>query len=64
MGLANGVSVDVISALLLGHMSETLQLKCGIGIATTGREAARLATMNVDLIREDRSSFILTASSL
>jgi GTP cyclohydrolase IIa len=64
MGLANGVSVDLISALLQGYMSENLQLKCGVGIASTGRKAAELATMNLELIRNERNNFILTASSL
>ena len=64
MGVANGVSVDLIGAVLQGYMSENLQLKCGVGIATTGRKAAQLATMNLELIRNRRNSFILTASSL
>lgn len=64
MGLANGVSVDLVSALLQGYMSENLQLKCGVGIASTGRKAAELATMNLELIRNERNNFILAASSL
>lgn len=63
MGLANGVSVDLISTLLHGHMSENLQLKCGVGIADTGRKAAELATMNLEQIRNQRNNFILSTSS-
>lgn len=64
MGLTNGVSVEVISTILQGYMSGNLQLKCGVGIANTGRRAAELATMNLELIRNERSKFILTTSSL
>jgi GTP cyclohydrolase IIa len=63
MGLANGVSVDLISTLLQGYMSENLQLKCGVGIASTGRKAAELATRNLELIRNERTNFILSTSS-
>ena len=63
MGLANGVSVDLISTLLQGYMSENLQLKCGVGIASTGRKGAELATMNLELIRNHRSNFILSTSA-
>ena len=64
MGVANGVSEDLISGILQGYMSENLQLKCGVGIASTGRKAAELATMNLEQIRNERNNFILTASSL
>jgi GTP cyclohydrolase IIa len=63
MGVANGISVNVISTLLEGYMSENLQLKCGVGIASTGRKAAELATMNLKLIRNQRDNFILSTTS-
>ena len=33
-----------------------LLLNCGIGISTTGRGAAKLATKSLDIIREIRDS--------
>ena len=51
MGVANGVSVEEMDSLLVQYRSRNIKLKCGIGIARTGRKAAELATMNLDLIR-------------
>jgi GTP cyclohydrolase IIa len=51
MGVANGVSVEEIDSLLVQYRTRNIELKCGIGIARTGRKAAVLATMNLDLIR-------------
>jgi len=63
IGVANGINVNVISTLLEGYMSENLQLKCGVGIASTGRKAAELVTMNLELIRDQRDNFILSTTS-
>ncbi len=65
MGVANGVSVEEIDSLLVQYRSRNIKLKCGIGIARTGRRAAELATMNLDLIRNANGSrSILSATSL
>lgn len=52
MGVANGVSAGEIESLLVQFQNRNIKLKCGIGIARTGRKAAELATMNLDLIRK------------
>ncbi len=64
MGVANGVSVQKISSVLEHYRSSETELKCGIGIATTGRKAAELATMNLDKIRQDRNHFVLATSNM
>lgn len=65
MGLANGVSLEQIESILTSYRSRNIKLKCGIGIARTGRKAAELASLNLDHIRRtngDRS--ILSTTSL
>lgn len=52
IGVANGVSVEQIESLLTHFRTRNIQLKCGIGIGRTGRKAAELATLNLDLIRD------------
>ena len=63
IGVANGVSIECVASLLAKYRSRNVKLKCGIGIAHTGRKAAELATMNLDLIRnsnEDKSILATT----
>jgi GTP cyclohydrolase IIa len=65
MGVANGVSVDEITSLLKGcHDESNLELKCGIGIAKTGRKAAELATMNLHKIRQNRNNLIMATTHM
>jgi GTP cyclohydrolase IIa len=51
MGIANGVSLETVDSMLTQYRARNIKLKCGIGVARTGRKAAELATMNLDLIR-------------
>jgi GTP cyclohydrolase IIa len=51
VGVANGVSPEEIDSLIIQYRTRNIKLKCGIGVARTGRKAAELATMNLDLIR-------------
>ncbi len=65
MGVANGVSLEQIDSLLTHYRSRNIKLKCGIGTARTGRKAAELATMNLDLIRNANGGrSILSTSTL
>ncbi len=64
MGVANGVSLEQIDSLLAHYRSRNIKLKCGIGIARTGRKAAELATMNLDLIRNNGGRSVLSSTSL
>jgi len=65
MGLANGMSVEQIELLLKRYRCKDVKLKCGIGIARTGRKAAELATLNLDLIRQTNGGkSILSTTSL
>ncbi len=64
MGVANGVSVDTITSLLKDYHDSNIELKCGIGIAKTGRKAAELATTNLHKIRQDRNNFILATTHM
>jgi GTP cyclohydrolase IIa len=65
MGLANGMSVEQIELLLKHYRCKDVKLKCGIGIARTGRRAAELATLNLDLIRQTNGGkSILSTTSL
>jgi len=64
MGVANGVSVDAITSLLKDYHDSNVELKCGIGIAKTGRKAVELSTMNLHKIRQDRNNFILASTRL
>ena len=65
MGVADGINTDEISSLIDQYRSRGINLKCGIGIARTGRRAAELATKNVDLIRDVKGTGpILSTTSL
>ncbi|HXY83644.1 MAG TPA: GTP cyclohydrolase IIa, partial [Candidatus Saccharimonadales bacterium] len=64
MGVANGITVDKITSLLKDYHVSDIELKCGIGIAKTGRKAAELATMNLHKIRQDRNNFILATTRM
>ena len=68
MGLANGITTQELEPLLERILLQTdnnIRLKCGIGIAKSGRKAAELATMNLDLIRQtDRNKMIMSTQSL
>ena len=67
MGLANGVSPQEIESLLRRPRSQDrgIMLKCGIGIANTGRKAAELATMNLDIIRRTgRNKSVVSTTQL
>jgi len=65
MGIANGVTMDQITSLLNErHEDSQMELKCGIGIAKTGRKAAELATMNLHKIRQDRNHFIMATTHM
>ncbi len=63
MGVANGVSLEQIDSLLAHYRSRDIKLKCGIGIARTGRKAAELATMNLDLIRDTNGGRSILSST-
>ncbi len=56
MGVANGVKIEDVESLLERYRARNVRLKCGIGVARTGRKAAELATMNLDLIRSREGS--------
>lgn len=64
MGVANGVTLEQIDSLLAYYRSRNIKLKCGIGIARTGRKAAELAAMNLDLIRNNGGRSALSSTSL
>jgi GTP cyclohydrolase IIa len=65
VGVADGISLEEIESLLATHRAENAKMKCGIGIARTGRKAAELATRNLDLIRDgDGKNSILSSSAL
>jgi len=65
MGVANGLGIEKIESMLAQSKSRGTRLKCGIGIAKTGRRAAELATMNLDRIRNsDGSKPILSTTDL
>jgi GTP cyclohydrolase IIa len=65
MGVADGISIDEIRSLIDQYRSRGINLKCGIGIARTGRKAAELATRNVDQIRNmNGTESILCSNSL
>lgn len=65
MGIANGVSGQDVEAILQQCRVREIGLKCGIGIARTGRKAAELATMNLDLLRgTDRTRSVLSTTRL
>jgi GTP cyclohydrolase IIa len=51
MGVANGLGTQEVESLLRSFRDRNVRLKCGIGVARTGRKAAELAAMNLDLIR-------------
>lgn len=63
MGVANGVSLEQIDSLIMHYRSRNIKLKCGIGIARTGRKAAELATMNLDLIRDTNGGKSILSST-
>lgn len=64
MGVANGITVDKITSVIKDYHVSDIELKCGIGIAKTGRKAAELATMNLHKIRQDRNNFILATTRM
>ena len=65
MGVANGVTMDEITSLLNEcHDDLNIELKCGIGVAKTGRKAAELATMNLHKIRQDRNHLIMATTHM
>ena len=65
MGVANGVTMDEITSLLNEcHDDLNIELKCGIGVAKTGRKAAELATMNLHKIRQDRNNLIMATTHM
>jgi len=63
IGVANGVSIEDVGSLLAKYRSRNVKLKCGIGIAHTGRKAAELATMNLDLIRNSNGDKSILATT-
>jgi GTP cyclohydrolase IIa len=67
MGLADGVTAEQIQSLLLLQESRNpgMKLKCGMGVASTGRKAAELATGNLEKIREtDRRRPVMSTVQL
>jgi GTP cyclohydrolase IIa len=65
MGVANGMTIEQIELLLKHYRGRNVNLKCGIGIARTGRKAAELATLNLDVIRNtNRGRTILSTTNL
>ena len=52
IGVANGLPTSEIKSVIQDYRTRNISLKCGIGIARTGRKAAELAATNLDLIRE------------
>jgi len=51
IGVANGLLTREIESVIQEYRARNISLKCGIGIARTGRKAAELAAANLDLIR-------------
>lgn len=51
MCVANSLGTQEIESVLQQCRNRNVRLKCGIGVARTGRKAAELAAMNLDLIR-------------
>jgi GTP cyclohydrolase IIa len=63
IGVANGLGTQEIESIVQRYRNKEVRLKCGIGVAQTGRKAAELAAMNLDLIRwanRDKSILITT----
>lgn len=56
MGIANGLSRRQIDSIIEYYRGKGIPLKCGIGNSRTGREAAELATMNLDRIRRSNGA--------
>jgi GTP cyclohydrolase IIa len=65
MGVANGLGTQDIEYLLEQYRNRSVKLKCGIGLARTGRKAAELAAKNLDLIRRaNGGKSILSSTSM
>ena len=54
IGVANGLDTRAVESVIEDYRERNVRLKCGIGMARTGRKAAELAAMNLDLIREGK----------
>jgi len=54
IGVANGLDTKAVESVIQEYRDRNVRLKCGIGMARTGRKAAELAAMNLDLIREGK----------
>jgi GTP cyclohydrolase IIa len=65
IGVANGLGTQDIEYLLERYRDRNVKLKCGIGLARTGRKAAELAAENLDLIRRaNGGKSILSSTSM
>jgi GTP cyclohydrolase IIa len=65
IGVANGLPTSEIESIIQEYRTSNISLKCGIGIARTGRRAAELAAKNLDLIRKGNgNSSILSTTDL
>jgi GTP cyclohydrolase IIa len=65
IGVANGLGTQEIESVLQQYRNRNVKLKCGIGAARTGRKAAELAAMNLDIIRRaNGGKSILSATNM
>jgi GTP cyclohydrolase IIa len=65
MALTNGMDAGEIKSTLMdhAHAGRGISLKCGVGVARSGRRAAELATANLDRIRKANKTRVLLMSS-